>query len=156
MIAADTPPAEIVVTATRSADQSADERLGAIVIGADRIAQSASGRIEDALSRVAGLQSFTRPSRLLVDAEAMLAWSPPKLVGLNAGALAHVFKRVLTEKRFSEPEQLRLPLVTGTSPRMARPIVVFPLPDSPTRPSTSPRWISRSTPSTAFAMPRSV
>jgi segregation and condensation protein A len=61
---------------------------------------------------LAGLQSFTRPSRLLVDAEAMLAWSPPKLVGLNAGALAHVFKRVLTEKRFSEPEQLRLPLVT--------------------------------------------
>lgn len=60
MIAADTPPAEIVVTATRSADQSADERLGAIVIGADRIAQSASGRIEDALSRVAGLQSFRR------------------------------------------------------------------------------------------------
>ena len=35
MIAADTPPADIVVTATRPADQSADERLGVIVIGAE-------------------------------------------------------------------------------------------------------------------------
>lgn len=60
MIAADMPPSDIVVTATRPADQSADERLGAIIIGADRIRQSGSGRIEDALSRVAGLQSFRR------------------------------------------------------------------------------------------------
>ncbi|HEX6123074.1 MAG TPA: ScpA family protein [Ktedonobacterales bacterium] len=61
---------------------------------------------------LAGLQSFTRPGRLLVDAEAMLAWSPPKVVGLNVQALAHVFKRVLTEQRFAEPEQLPLPLIT--------------------------------------------
>jgi segregation and condensation protein A len=61
---------------------------------------------------LAGLQSFARPGRLLVDPEAMLAWSPPKVVGLNVQALAHVFKRVLTEKRFSEPEDLPLPLVT--------------------------------------------
>lgn len=60
MIAADISPSEIVVTATRPADQSADERLGAILIGADRVGQSASGRIEVALSRVAGLQSFRR------------------------------------------------------------------------------------------------
>ena len=61
---------------------------------------------------LAGLQSFTRPGRLLVDPDAVLQWSPPKLVGLNVGALSHVFRRVLTEKRFSEPEELPLPLVT--------------------------------------------
>jgi segregation and condensation protein A len=61
---------------------------------------------------LAGLQSFARPGRLLVDAEAMLAWSPPKVVGLNVQALAHVFKRILTEKRFAEPEELPLPAVT--------------------------------------------
>ncbi len=60
---------------------------------------------------LAGLQSFTRASRL-VDADLMLTWAPPKLVGLNVNALASVFKRVLTEQRFSEPEQLPLPLVT--------------------------------------------
>ncbi|HEX6820395.1 MAG TPA: ScpA family protein [Ktedonobacterales bacterium] len=60
---------------------------------------------------LAGLQSFTRSGRL-VDAEAALAWSPPKLVGLNVEALAHVFRRVLLEKRFAEPEELPLPLVT--------------------------------------------
>lgn len=61
---------------------------------------------------LAGLQSFTRPGRLLVDPDAVLQWSPPKLVGLNVGALSHVFRRVQTEKRFSEPEELPLPLVT--------------------------------------------
>lgn len=61
---------------------------------------------------LAGLQSFTRPNRLLVDPEAMLAWAPPKLVGLNVNALALVFRRVLVEKQFSEPEELPLPLVT--------------------------------------------
>lgn len=61
---------------------------------------------------LAGLQSFTRPSRLLVDPDAVLQWSPPKLVGLNLTALSHVFRRVLTEKRFSEPEVLPLPQVT--------------------------------------------
>ena len=61
---------------------------------------------------LAGLQSFARPGRLLVDAEAMLAWSPPKVVGLNVQALARVFKRVLTEQRLTEPEELPLPAVT--------------------------------------------
>ncbi|HEY1388013.1 MAG TPA: segregation/condensation protein A, partial [Ktedonobacterales bacterium] len=61
---------------------------------------------------LAGLQSFTRQGRLLLDPDAVLQWSPPKLVGLNVGALSHVFRRVLTEKRFSEPEELPLPLVT--------------------------------------------
>jgi segregation and condensation protein A len=61
---------------------------------------------------LAGLQSYTRQGRLLLDPDAVLQWSPPKLVGLNVGALSHVFRRVLTEKRFSEPEELPLPLVT--------------------------------------------
>lgn len=61
---------------------------------------------------LAGLHSFARPGRLLVDPDAVLQWSPPKLVGLNVGALSQVFRRVLTEKRFSEPEELPLPLVT--------------------------------------------
>ncbi|MDE3230684.1 MAG: segregation/condensation protein A [Chloroflexota bacterium] len=60
---------------------------------------------------LAGLQSFSRSTRL-VDADLMLSWAPPKLVGLNVNALAAVFKRVLTEQRFSQPEQLPLPLVT--------------------------------------------
>src|SRR5260221_1270851 len=60
---------------------------------------------------LAGLQSFARPGRL-IDPEAMLAWSPPKLVGLNASALAMIFRRVLLEKRFAEPEELPLPTVT--------------------------------------------
>ena len=60
---------------------------------------------------LAGLQSFTRSTRL-VDTEMLLTWAPPKLVGLNVNALATVFKRVLTEQRFTQPEQLPLPLVT--------------------------------------------
>jgi segregation and condensation protein A len=60
---------------------------------------------------LAGLQSFTRAARL-VDPELMLTWAPPKLVGLNVKSLAAVFKRVLTEQKFSQPEQLPLPLVT--------------------------------------------
>ncbi|HEX9035964.1 MAG TPA: ScpA family protein [Ktedonobacterales bacterium] len=60
---------------------------------------------------LAGLQSFTRAARL-VDPDLVLTWAPPKLVGLNVNALALVFKRVLTEQQFSQPEQLPLPLVT--------------------------------------------
>lgn len=60
---------------------------------------------------LAGLQTFARATRL-VDTDLMLTWAPPKLVGLNVNALAAVFKRVLTEQRFSQPEQLPLPLVT--------------------------------------------
>ena len=61
---------------------------------------------------LAGLQSFTRQGRMVVDPDAVLRWTPPKLVGLNVNALSHVFRKVLTEKRFSEPEELPLPLVT--------------------------------------------
>ena len=60
---------------------------------------------------IAGLQSFARVARL-VEPEAMVAWTPPQLVGLNVQALAMVFRRVLTEKRLSEPVELPLPLVT--------------------------------------------
>lgn len=60
---------------------------------------------------LAGLQSFARAARL-IDPEAMLTWAPPQLVGLNVQALSLVFRRVLTEKRLAEPEQLPLPLVT--------------------------------------------
>ena len=61
--------------------------------------------------QLAGLQSFARPGRL-ADPEAMLVWSPPQLVGLDARALAAVFRRVLTEKRLTEPETLPLPAIT--------------------------------------------
>ena len=44
---------------------------------------------------LAGLQSFSRQSRL-IDAEAAIVWSPPKLVGLNVDALAAVFRAPLT------------------------------------------------------------
>ena len=60
---------------------------------------------------LAGLQTFSRPARL-VDPDAVLAWSPPQLVGLNVDALAMVFRRVVAEKRLSEPEKIPLPLVT--------------------------------------------
>jgi segregation and condensation protein A len=62
---------------------------------------------------LAGLQTFSRPGRL-VDAEAMVVLSPPQLVGLNIHALALVFRRVVAEKRLSEPEQIPLPVVTIT------------------------------------------
>ncbi|HEY7985272.1 MAG TPA: ScpA family protein [Ktedonobacterales bacterium] len=61
--------------------------------------------------QLAGLQSFTRPGRL-VDPEAMLVWSPPQLVGLDVRALAAVFRRVLAEQRLAEPEPLPPPSVT--------------------------------------------
>lgn len=60
---------------------------------------------------IAGLQSFSRVARL-VEPEALVAWTPPQLVGLNVQVLAMVFRRVLTEKRLSEPAELPLPLVT--------------------------------------------
>lgn len=60
---------------------------------------------------IAGLQTFSRPGPV-ADAEAMAVWAPPRLVGLNAHALALVFRRVLAEKRLSEPERLPLPVVT--------------------------------------------
>ncbi|HEU5441545.1 MAG TPA: ScpA family protein [Ktedonobacterales bacterium] len=60
---------------------------------------------------IAGLQSYARPGRL-VDPEAMLVWAPPRLVGLSVEALALVFRRVLSEQRLNEPEELPRPLVT--------------------------------------------
>ena len=60
---------------------------------------------------IAGLQSFARPGRL-VDPEAMLAWAPPRLVGLDVSALAAIFRRVLAEQRLAEPEEIPPPLVT--------------------------------------------
>lgn len=59
----------------------------------------------------AGLQSFARVARL-VEPETLVAWTPPQLVGLSVQALAMVFRRVLTEKRLSDPVDLPLPLVT--------------------------------------------
>ena len=60
---------------------------------------------------MAGLQTFSRPGRL-ANAEAMVVWAPPRIVGVNVQALALVFRRVLAEKRLSEPERLPLPVVT--------------------------------------------
>src|SRR3954454_12621405 len=45
---------------------------------------------------------------------------------------------------------------SGRSPRTPRPSVDFPQPDSPTRPSVSPRLMSNDTPSTARTAPRAV
>jgi segregation and condensation protein A len=59
----------------------------------------------------AGLQSFARPTQL-VHAESLIDWRPPHIVGVDVAALAAVFRRVLSEKRFSEPEDLPLPVVT--------------------------------------------
>ena len=43
-----------------------------------------------------------------------------------------------------------LPEVGSVKRRTARPKVVLPQPDSPTRPRVSPRWISSVTPPTAL------
>ena len=47
------------------------------------------------------------------------------------------------------PSTDAVPSTNGSSPTMARPIVVFPEPDSPTRPTTSPCSMVKLTPSTA-------
>ena len=60
---------------------------------------------------IAGLQSYTR-ANCFTDPDTILSWSPPKLVGLNVRELGLVFRRVLNQKAFSEPEQLPLPLIT--------------------------------------------
>src|SRR5438874_3733515 len=51
------------------------------------------------------------------------------------------------------PSKMMLPAVTGSSAVTRRASVDLPQPDSPTRPSVSPRLISRSTPSTARTAP---
>ena len=53
-------PAEIVVTGTGLAPPPAAPAYATQVVSADRLAASASGRIEDALSSVAGFQQFRR------------------------------------------------------------------------------------------------
>src|SRR4029077_2944487 len=50
----------------------------------------------------------------------------------------------------SLPSNQISPEVGSISRRMQRPVVVLPQPDSPTRPSVSPRPISKLTPSTAL------
>ncbi len=57
----------------------------------------------------AGLMSFPRPGPLIA-ADELLAWAPPKLVGLEVEALAAAFHRVLEERRRSQPEPLPLPV----------------------------------------------
>ena len=47
------------------------------------------------------------------------------------------------------PPNMILPAVGSVSRRSDRPSVVLPQPDSPTRANVSPRWTSKSTPSTA-------
>ena len=47
------------------------------------------------------------------------------------------------------PSTDAVPSTNGRSPTMARPIVVLPLPDSPTSPTTSPVSMVSDTPSTA-------
>lgn len=58
----------------------------------------------------AGLMSFPRPGQV-IPPEQMLTWAPPKLVGLDVSALAAAFRRVLEERKRSEPEEVPLPLV---------------------------------------------
>ena len=56
--------------------------------------------------------TLSRQSRL-IDAEAAIVWSPPKLVGLNVDALAADLPApLLLEQRFSTPEELPPPVVT--------------------------------------------
>ena len=53
----------------------------------------------------------------------------------------------------SWPSKRTDPLVGRSSWRTQRPVVVLPQPDSPTRPSVSPRRIVKLTPSTARTTP---
>src|SRR2546422_259022 len=51
------------------------------------------------------------------------------------------------------PSNFTAPEVMSIILRMARPVVLLPQPDSPTRPRVSPRRTSNDTPSTAFTLP---
>src|SRR5215211_2730021 len=53
----------------------------------------------------------------------------------------------------SSPSNFTSPEVMSIIFRMARPVVLLPQPDSPTRPKVSPRRTSNDTPSTAFTLP---
>src|SRR5688572_16660044 len=57
------------------------------------------------------------------------------------------------------PKRMRPPTMRpggSTRPRMEKPVTVLPQPDSPTRPSTSPGFTAKLTPSTALATPARV
>src|SRR3954452_10647939 len=56
----------------------------------------------------------------------------------------------------SSPSNLIEPPVGSSSRSSRRPVVDLPQPDSPTRPSVSPRLMSNDTPSTARTAPRAV
>ncbi len=58
----------------------------------------------------AGLMSFPRPGPLMPPAD-QVAWSRPKLVGLEVEALAAAFRRVLEKRNRPQPEPLPLPVV---------------------------------------------
>ncbi len=58
----------------------------------------------------AGMMSFPRPG-LVVPADELARLAPPRLVGLEVEALAAAFRRVLEERRSTEPEPLPLPVV---------------------------------------------
>ncbi|HEX6779168.1 MAG TPA: segregation/condensation protein A [Ktedonobacterales bacterium] len=58
----------------------------------------------------AGLMSFPRPGQV-IPPEEMLTWAPPKLVGLEVSALAAAFRRVLEERKQSQPQEAPLPMV---------------------------------------------
>ena len=68
-------------------------------------------------------------------------------------------RRIASSSRVarSMPSNITLPSTTrpggSISRRIDRPVTDLPEPDSPTRPSTSPAWTTRSTPSTALTMP---
>src|ERR1700689_291024 len=53
----------------------------------------------------------------------------------------------------SMPKTSMLPLVLGTSPMMVRVSTDLPAPDGPTKPRISPRWTSRSRPSSTLVEP---
>ncbi len=59
------------------------------------------------------------------------------------------FRSLCFAPRIVMPSMVMWPEWTGSSPTTARPIVVFPEPDSPTSPTTSPRLMDIVTPSTA-------
>jgi len=56
----------------------------------------------------------------------------------------------------STPSNLTLPAVGSRSRIIARPVVLLPQPDSPTRPSVSPRRTSKVMSSTALTVPWTV
>lgn len=58
----------------------------------------------------AGMMSFPRPGPALSSDE-LLNWARPKLVGLEVEALAAAFRRIVEERRRSQPEPLPLPVV---------------------------------------------